>query len=384
MASSIDFQKREVPVRTYVLIFLPAVASVFSAEPDRISRDSKVCLGCHEEVTPGIVGDWRRSRHARTSVGEALKKKKTARRVSVPSVPDALGKNVVGCAECHTAEPDAHADTFEHNGFRVHVVVTPKDCARCHPAEVKDYSQNLMAYARRNLRNNPLYHTLVSSVNGPLGFKDGRCTQSSPHEATNAEACDFCHGTRVTVVGTETRETVMDEMEFPVLKGWPNQGCGRENPDGTRGSCTACHPRHGFSIEVARKPSTCSECHKGPDVPAYAVYMVSKHGALYSSLAHEWNFNAVPWTVGRDFTAPTCAACHVSLIANEKGAVLAERTHRMNDRSAWRLFGLIYAHPHPRGEHRRPHGRPLLHRLHAPQRARRPHPPKGRGALRRG
>jgi len=29
----------------------------------------------------------------------------------------------------------------------------------------------------------------------------------------------------------------------------------------------ACHPRHGFSIEVARKPYTCSQCHLEPDVP---------------------------------------------------------------------------------------------------------------------
>ncbi|MDO9585854.1 MAG: multiheme c-type cytochrome, partial [Syntrophales bacterium] len=55
----------------------------------------------------------------------------------------------------------------------------------------------------------------------------------------------------------------------------------------------------------------------------------------------------VPWTVGKDFTAPTCATCHASLIVNEEGDVIAKRSHQMNDRSAWRLFGLIYAHPHP-------------------------------------
>jgi hypothetical protein len=78
--------------------------------------------------------------------------------------------------------------------------------------------------------------------------------------------------------------------------------------------------------------------------------MVSKHGNVYSSLGKSktWNFNAVPWTVGKDFTAPTCATCHVSLLVSEEGGVVAERTHQMNDRLAWRLFGLIYAHPHPR------------------------------------
>jgi hydroxylamine dehydrogenase len=55
----------------------------------------------------------------------------------------------------------------------------------------------------------------------------------------------------------------------------------------------------------------------------------------------------VPWTVGKDFGAPTCATCHVSLIVSEEGDVIAERTHQMSDRIPWRLMGLIYAHPHP-------------------------------------
>ena len=140
----------------------------------------------------------------------------------------------------------------------------------------------------------------------------------------------------------------MGEMEFPVLEGWPNQGVGRINPDGSEGACTSCHTRHSFSIEEARKPYTCSECHKGPDVPAYKVYMVSKHGNIYYAEGKDWDFKAVPWTVGKDFRAPTCATCHVSLIVDEEGNTIAKRTHQMNDRNAWRLFGLIYAHPHPK------------------------------------
>jgi hypothetical protein len=97
---------------------------------------------------------------------------------------------------------------------------------------------------------------------------------------------------------------------------------------------------------MARKPKTCSQCHKGPDVPAYAVYAVSKHGNVYESLESKWDFSAVPWSPGEHFTAPTCATCHVSLLA-AGGDVIAERTHRMGDRSAWRIFGLVYAHPHP-------------------------------------
>jgi hypothetical protein len=97
---------------------------------------------------------------------------------------------------------------------------------------------------------------------------------------------------------------------------------------------------------MARKPHTCAECHSGPDVPAYKIYKVSKHGALYSSHWKTWNFDSVPWVAGKDMTAPTCAVCHISLMADEEGNVIAERTHQMNDRLALRIFG-IYGHPHP-------------------------------------
>jgi hypothetical protein len=145
----------------------------------------------------------------------------------------------------------------------------------------------------------------------------------------------------------ETRDTAYGSMQFPVLSGWPNQGVGRINPDESQGSCAACHTRHEFAIQMARKPDTCSECHKGPDVPAYKVYQVSKHGNIYGALGEEktWDFEDVPWTVGEDFSAPTCAACHVSLVVSGDGEVIVERTHRMNDRLSWRLMGLVYAHP---------------------------------------
>jgi hypothetical protein len=178
--------------------------------------------------------------------------------------------------------------------------------------------------------------------------KEGKIERKPFNKKTDAEACLSCHGTMLKVTGSETRETMLGEMEFPTLEGWPNQGVGRVNLDGTQGACTACHTRHSFSIEEARKPHTCSECHIGPDVPVYKVYAASKHGTIYSSLGKQWDFKAVPWTVGKDFTAPTCASCHVSLLVNTDGEILATRTHKMTGRIPWRLFGLIYAHPYPK------------------------------------
>jgi hypothetical protein len=272
------------------------------------------------------------------------------RRVSFDDMPEeVLARKVVGCAECHTMSPDKHEDTFDHNGHRVHVVVTPEDCAVCHPVEVKQFGQNLMSYAYANLMENALYGSLIKEAIGTLHVKERRMTLEAPSEQTEADACLYCHGTVVKVTGMETRQRGDQEMSFPVLSGWPNQGVGRINPDGSRGSCTACHTRHQFSIKMARKPYTCSECHKGPDVPAYKVYSVSKHGNIFQALGggKDWDFDAVPWVLGEDFTAPTCAGCHVSLVMSDEGDVISERTHQMNDRLSWRIFGLVYAHAHP-------------------------------------
>ena len=140
----------------FVLIFFFFSVPAFSAN---LSPDSQVCLGCHNEstMTPGIVGDWRNSRHSKTTPAGALKKPERERRFSATAAPKGKEQFVVGCAECHTQNPETHKDTFDHNGFKVHVVVTPRDCATCHPVEMTQYDKNLMSHALNNLRGNPLY-----------------------------------------------------------------------------------------------------------------------------------------------------------------------------------------------------------------------------------
>ena len=330
-----------------LLILLSAAPAIRAEAP--VSDTTAECLDCHGSFQPGIVADWRHSRHAAVTPGEAMKVEGLARKVSSEAVPEDLHKTAVGCAECHMLRPDAHADTFEHNGYDIHVVVSPDDCKTCHTTEAAQYSQNLMSHARKNLAENPVYHKLQESILGEPGYESGRVTMAPSDADTRAEACYYCHGTHLKVTGTEVRDTMAaGELEFPVIDGWPNQGVGRINLDGSRGACSACHTRHRFSIEMARKPYTCKECHIGPDVPVYKVYSASKHGNLFSTHEKEWNFTNVPWTVGKDFTAPTCATCHISLLVDAWDVQIAPRSHQMNDRLPWRLFGLIYAHPYPK------------------------------------
>jgi hypothetical protein len=64
---------------------------------------------------------------------------------------------------------------------------------------------------------------------------------------------------------------------------WPNSGIGRVNPDGSKGTCSACHARHSFSIAQARQPESCGRCHMGPDHPQIEAYYESKHGVMYEA-----------------------------------------------------------------------------------------------------
>lgn len=317
-------------------------------KPPPISQETSACLDCHKVYTPGIVEDWLRSRHSKTLPSSALKKPERARRISAKKVAASLEKVVVGCYECHGLNAEKHKDNFEHMGFNINVVVSPQDCSTCHPVEAKQYSGSKKAHAVGNLLKNPIYNNLVDTVISKKTVDAGKVIQRNVSDLTRQETCFGCHGTEVKVSGKETVKTAMGEIEVPKLTNWPNQGVGRINPDGSMGACTPCHPRHQFSIEVARKPYTCSQCHLEPDVPAWNVYKESKHGNIYFSNYSKWNFDAVPWRAGKDFQTPTCAACHNSLITTPDGKVVAERTHDFGSRLWVRLFGLIYSHPQPK------------------------------------
>ena len=329
-----------------------------------ISDETQACLACHSKVSPGIVQDWRASRHAHTTVETALKNPALERRVSATKVKrKSLRTVAIGCYECHRLNPDDHSDNFAHGGFKINVVVTPADCATCHPDEAEQFDRSKKAAAVENLDKNPLFHQLMDTVLSPRQVKGDVLTAMEPSQNTRQATCYQCHGTVVKVNGTRTVQTEWDEMVLPKLENWPNQGVGRVNPDGSRGTCSACHARHRFSLEVARKPHTCAQCHRSDDSPAWDVYKESKHGNIYLSDKTSWDWKAVPWRVGRDFRTPTCATCHNSLLTDPEGTVIAERTHDFGSRLWVRLFGLPYSHAQPKDGRthtiRNPDGQPL-------------------------
>lgn len=344
-----------ISVLSLTIVFLVFSSNSFAEKTnitekeEEISKETKACLRCHRIYTPGIVEDWLRSLHSKTTPSSAFKKPELERRVSANDVSDNLKNVVVGCYECHSLNADKHKDNFSHMGYKINIIVSPNDCATCHPIEAKEFSGSIKAHAYGNLKKNPVYHALVETVISKKEVKEGKVIQLNSSSFTEMETCFSCHGTKIEVDGVKKVDTRAGQLTIPNLKNWPNQGIGRINPDESMGACTACHPRHSFSIEIARKPDTCGQCHLEPDVPAYNVYKESSHGKIYESKSMEWDFKAVPWKVGKDFQAPTCATCHNSLVATPDGkTVVAARSHNFGSRLWVRLFGLIYSHPHPK------------------------------------
>jgi len=131
--------------------------------------------------------------------------------------------------------------------------------------------------------------------------------------------CYECHGSIVKIKNGQ-----------PTVDTWPNDGIGRINIDGSRGSCSACHLRHIFSVSQARQPETCGRCHPGPDHPQKEIYEESRHGIAYWANKSKMNLEGSKCVVGVDYSAaPTCATCHMSATKDQPV------THNIGARISW-------------------------------------------------
>jgi len=242
-----------------------------------VGDESAACIACHQEQMPGLVAEWRASQHFAADIG---------------------------CFECHKAsvgDPDA----IEHNDYLIAIIVSPKDCSRCHGAEWAEFDRSHHADAGKILGS--LDNLLGEVVEGPAAAVSG---------------CKQCHGSIIQI----NEDGSLDPMT------WPNTGIGRLNPDGSKGSCSACHSRHSFSAKLARQPENCGKCHLGPDHPQKEIYEESKHGIAFYSHFDRMNLDNPSWVVGKDYSAaPTCATCHVSATAD------LAINHDVGDRISWTL-----------------------------------------------
>jgi len=168
-----------------LLLTLCVAAGVWTQTRAQLSQQSQACVGCHEATSPGLIGQWRESGHQ---------------------------KSHVGCFECHKADK-GDPDAFDHNGFLIATIVSPKDCSQCHNKEYQEFEASHHSEAAKILGS--LDNVLAEVV-------EGNMKHDSP-AAVNG--CWQCHGGEVKVLANGKLDPAT----------WPNTGVGRLNPDGSKG-----------------------------------------------------------------------------------------------------------------------------------------------------
>jgi hydroxylamine dehydrogenase len=218
------------------------------------------CAECHSRTQYSVVHEYEMSRHAQKGVN---------------------------CLDCH--QPGAAQEKQDHHGF---VIVkghlTAGNCRSCHEQIYQQFTRSRHAapswaaiYGEKGLT--------PEQVDFSEKYQPGG-TRRPPHPFVLAEGgpamasgCDQCHSV------------------------------GKPNSDGTIGSCTSCHTRHTSSVALSRLPSTCAQCHMGPDHSQIEIYEESKHGVMFAAQEKLLNLEAEPdQLTTRDMFVPTCATCHMS------------------------------------------------------------------------
>ena len=277
----------------------PSLSGLRDIPVDRgYTEDARECIECHARRTPGIVESWKESRMAHAAVS---------------------------CYDCHTVSKSSpmasQCEGIKGTDQYISPMVSSNRCSMCHPAEVEQFLES----GHGRLASEPVVEEqdmldLMYYYEG--GIFDGNDEDAPSVSASRAAGCQMCHGGKVEL-GPDNK---------PVNQTWPG-GVGHRYPDGSVGNCTVCHTRHMFSIEEARKPEACASCHLGPDHPNIEIYENSKHGQMFAAQGESWKWDSAPdtWEPG-DYTAPTCAVCHMSGIGELR------TTHNINERLKWNLW----------------------------------------------
>ncbi|HSG98967.1 MAG TPA: multiheme c-type cytochrome, partial [candidate division Zixibacteria bacterium] len=283
-----------------------ALLALAFAQPPQVAAQAdgeSACITCHARQNAALVQQWRDSRHASEDVT---------------------------CIDCHTAR-EGEVDAWQHHGEWISTLVTPKDCGGCHDQEATEFSTSHHAKAGEILAS--LDNVLAEKVAG------------LPHNKADAiNGCWQCHGT-IVKFETDDKGAIKRGAEGkPLIDAdtWPNSGMGRLNPDGSKGSCNACHSRHTFDAGLARSPENCGKCHMGPDHPQIEIYNESKHGiAFYANRDKMALDKEGDWVLGEDYSAaPTCATCHISPYKTPDG-VVHSGTHDVGERISWTLRPIV-------------------------------------------
>ncbi|MBU1105112.1 MAG: hypothetical protein KKB51_00490 [Candidatus Riflebacteria bacterium] len=273
----------------FAVVALALPAQVKMTTTAQTSDETARCLACHGPRQIKLVEVWENSTHA---------------------------KHGVGCYECHKADPADPSAKNGHFSFSVHLPVSPRTCAECHPAQYESFASSKHAMAFDTISEVPL------RTQSPALFE---------------QSCAICHGNDLRM-----------QRGRPLDNTWPNHGIGRVNTDGSRGNCAACHSHHDDSMARARSPETCGKCHRGDTGPAYESWKASRHGNDWSMTAADVDLNKTGFKpINEPLKRPDCFVCHLAP-ANET----ASATHNPGERLSWYLAVKRSEHREEWGEKR--------------------------------
>jgi hypothetical protein len=228
-------------------------------------RATGKCAECHTEQHYAIVHEYELSAHA--------------------------GKGI-NCLECH--QPAQNQEKADHHGFVLAKNVTAANCRSCHETEYQQFLRSRHA---------------APSWAAVYGEKGLSAEQVAFSEQFHPGACKRPANA---LVGLEGKSAVVSGCE-------KCHAVGKPNPDGSIGACTACHTRHTSSVEIARLPTTCGQCHMGPDHSQLEIYNESKHGVMFAAQKSQLKLGVAPKKLtSRDMLIPTCATCHMSGLNGQK------------------------------------------------------------------
>ncbi len=295
-----------------VLGLFAAGAAFATTEQSKNTQDEAVkainvkCVNCHLKENVSLVKQWQHSPHAAAKDGQ------------------------IGCYNCHAAYKGDELG-YEHEGAFIKTILSPLDCKFCHEREVNEMVNS--------------HHATAGEIMASLDNVVGEVICSMEDKADVVNGCWQCHGSVVKIKRGEDGKPLKNEAKAVMIDymTWPNTGIGRINPDGSRGSCMACHSKHAFRASVARQPDNCGKCHMGPDHPQIEVYNESKHGIAYRASVREAGGAGMnilkngTWVLGKDYyAAPTCSTCHMGAYVRLDGGI-APNSHNVGDRISWTL-----------------------------------------------
>lgn len=235
------------------------------------------------------------------------------------------------CADCHTSVTHGWVRSWEKS---VHARLD--EIRELDSSDIRAYKKDIIAEVEDNLRSQDLladdaHLKDVSCIDCHMGVGQEKGNHAKDLHLPDRTACGTCHLRQFAEAESE-RDTLVwpqgqwdqghpshtvDYMANVETASWAAlqqrevaTSCTMCHTNQTK--CDNCHTRHQFSVVEARKPQACATCHNGVDHNEYEDFMMSKHGTVYQTLGHEWDWNARladAFDKGGQ-TAPTCQTCH--------------------------------------------------------------------------